>query len=438
LIGVVAWALALQCQALGTGHLALGSVERKCLVPSAQRLAPLVTSEVISTIQVHGNLLVPTDEIVAMSGLVAGAPFTAATIADATARLTSARKFESVQVLKRFASIEDASRIAVVILVNEGPVRLASQGGTFTPVRRGAFRDLMLMPILDAEDGYGLTYGARAAYVGKLGRQSRISFPFTWGGTKQAGGEIEWALGATRRTRLRTGAAIQRRTNPAFDEDEDDTRRRVWGRVEHARGPWRVGGTLEWQRVSFRDARDRVRSLGADAAFDTRLDPVLPRNAVLLAASWDRLFVGAADPIDRARVEARAYLGVVGPAVLALRVTRESASRSLPPYLKPLLGGWSTLRGFEAGSFFGDTIVAESIELRVPLTSPLRVGKIGVSVFADAGKAYDAGLRYRDQPLHRGAGAGVWFAAPVFHLGVAVARGHGADTRVNFGAGLTF
>jgi outer membrane protein assembly factor BamA len=413
------------------GFMAYGALD-----PAYGALDLQVQGETIAEIRVHGNLVVSTEEIIAMAGLEVGTTFTAGTIAGVTSRLDASKKFESVQVLKRFASIDDPSRITVVILVNEGPVRLASQSGAFTPVRRAKIRDVMFLPILDAEDGYGLTYGARAAYVGVAGKGSRLSFPLTWGGMKQAGADVEWGVGAGRRTLVKLGAVLQRQTNPAFDED--DTRRRAWARVEHARGPWRAGGTFEWQRVAFAGARDTLRSVGADAAFDTRRDPVLPRNAVVLTASWDRLFVSARDPIDRARVDARGYLGLVGSTVLAMRVTRESASASLPLYLKPMLGGWSTLRGFEAGSFVGDNLTAASLELRVPLTSSLRIGKVGVSVFTDSGNTYDVGMRARDQYWKRGAGAGVWFAAALFHVGVSAARAQGGDTRVNFGAGLTF
>ncbi len=414
-----------------------------CVLFAAALISPSVdqVTEVIAEIRIHGNLVATSDEILTLAGLTIGTPFAATTIADVTARLKASKKFEDVQVLKRFASIEDASRITVVILVNEGPVRLSSN---LTAVRRSRsrIRNVLFMPILDAEDGYGLTYGARAAYVDAFGPKSRLSFPLTWGGTKQAGVEFERGLGVERRTRITVGAAVQRRKNPTFLEQ--DTRRRVWGRVEHARGPFRAGGAIGWQDVSFAAIRDRFRSAGVDVAFDTRLDPVLPRNAVLAASSWERLDwgprfdSGRRGPVNRARVEGRGYLGLVGQTVLAVRAVRESSSGPLPPYLQPLLGGWSTLRGYKAGSFSGDILVAESVELRIPLTSPLRVGKLGVSIFADGGKIYGHGQRFRDQPFHRSAGGSVWFAATVFHLGVSVARGRGADTRVNFGAGLTF
>ena len=110
----------------------------------------------------------------------------------------------------------------------------------------------------------------------------------------------------------------------------------------------------------------------------------------------------------------------------------------LPPYLQPLLGGMSNLRGFKAGAAAGDTLVAGSVEVRAPLTSPLSIGKFGVNAFVDVGTVYDNGQRLGDQTLRRGIGGGVWFSAAFLRLNLAVAHGIGATTRVHFGAGVSF
>ena len=83
-------------------------------------------------------------------------------------------------------------------------------------------------------------------------------------------------------------------------------------------------------------------------------------------------------------------------------------------------------------------MVTGSLELRMPLSSPLSVGKLGVSVFVDTGKAYDKGEQFADQPFKTGIGGGVWLTLAAFRMGLSVAHGLGADTRVNFGAGITF
>jgi outer membrane protein assembly factor BamA len=299
----------------------------------------------------------------------------------------------------------------------------------------------MVLPIIDSEDGYGLRYGAQLAYPSVLGARSRLAFPLTWGGEKLAGAEIEQNFDKGPLTRVEFGTSFGRRTNPFYKLDDD--RARVWARAEKAAGPLHLGGGAGWEHVSFGGATDTVRSIGGDVTVDTRLDPVLPRNAIYAVAGVERLQFGAggasaAGGTTRTRLEARGYIGVVGQNIVVLRVVREDASRSLPPYLKPLLGGLSNLRGFEAGSFAGDTLVATSAELLIPLTSPLDIGKLGVSFFVDAGRVYDKGARLGDQPFKKGVGGSVWLTAPVLRINLAVAHGLGAGTRVNFGIGLAF
>ena len=74
----------------------------------------------------------------------------------------------------------------------------------------------------------------------------------------------------------------------------------------------------------------------------------------------------------------------------------------------------------------------------MPLTSPLRFAKIGVSAFLDAGTVYDSGQRFGDQPLERGVGGSVWIAVAFLRFNVAVAHGVGASTRVHVDGNLTF
>jgi outer membrane protein assembly factor BamA len=425
---------------LGTGHSALGARVSSSQNPTPSAESPTSAgSEVIAEIRVHGNLLVSNDDVVKIAGIAVGQPFTPTTVDEVTARLRASKKFEHIEVLKRFASISDPTRIVVVVVVNEGAVRVDAPGDPSSPisvVKRTGLRNLMFMPILDGEDGYGLTYGVRFALVNLGGRKNRLSFPLSWGGFKQAGAEFDERVASGPISRYLFGADVQRQTNPAFVIDDD--RQRVYGRVERAIGHFKAGGNLSWQHVSFASATNQLTTAGADVTFDTRLDPVLPRNAVYGVASWEHVNFDVGPPTQRLRLEGRGYLGLFGQNVLAVRVIREDADGSLPPYLKSLLGGWSTLRGFKAGAFVGDTMMSGSAELRIPLSSPLRIGKIGVSLFVDSGKAYDKGERFGDAPLHTGAGASFWLVVAMFHMDVSVAHGNNADTRVNFGIGVTF
>jgi outer membrane protein assembly factor BamA len=405
--------------------------------PAAQQ------QEVIAEVRIHGNHISTDDEILKISGITIGAPFTATTIAEVTKRLRDAKRFDDVDVLKRFASIEDPSKISVVIIVNEGPVRIDIPELPDDPlkvVKRRGFRNLMWMPILDGEDGYGFTYGVRIARPGVWGEKGRLSFPLTWGGLRRAGVEYDRPLERGPFTRIEVGTAIQRRENPAFAIG--DVRFRTWGRAERSWSFLRTGVTGGWQKVSFADLDDTLRTIGADIALDTRVDPVLPRNDIFATLAVEKIFFGSdgvsSGDVTKIRFDGRGYVGLFRQNVLVLRIVREDADRSLPPYLLSLLGGWSSLRGFEAGQFVGDTMVHGSLEVRIPLSTPLSVGKVGVSVFVDSGKAYPKTARFEDAPLHTGVGGSGWLTIGPFKMSLSVARGLGSGIRVNFGGGLTF
>jgi outer membrane protein assembly factor BamA len=236
---------------------------------------------------------------------------------------------------------------------------------------------------------------------------------------------------------VEAGAGISSRTNPFFEQD--DTRDRAWLRAERAlTSQLRLGGTAGWQHVSFMDVTDHFTHAGADVTFDTRLDPMLARNAVYARASIEHLEFQRAAAATRTELDGRGYIGLAGQNILVLRALRQDSDVPLPPYLQPMLGGMANLRGFRAGSAAGDTLVAGAMELRAPLTSPLSIGKFGVSAFVDAGAIYDKGQRLSDQHFERGVGGGVWFAATVFRLNLVVAHGIGAGTRVHFGTTLSF
>ena len=406
-------------------------------------------TEIVAEIRVHGNVLTPDAEIRRLAGIDVGAVFTPDTAAEVTRRLEAAHRFESVEVLKRYASIADPTQVLLVVIVDEGRVKIEGldEGEADQPPRvvRGSGLGLMFLPLLDFEDGYGFTYGAQFARPGVAGAHSRVSFPLTWGGDKRAAAQLEKLFDGSQGmfgtrgllTRVETGVSVNQRTNPYFETD--DTRDRVWFRGERTIGrSITAGGTAAWQNVSFGGSTDQFAQYGLDVTFDTRLDPMLARNAVYARASVQHLDFRSATGINRTDLEARGYVGLPGQSILVLRAQRQDSDVPLPPYLKALLGGMSNLRGFEAGTAIGDTLVAGSVEVRTPLTSPIRIAKFGVNAFVDVGTVYDTGNRLADQTFRQGVGAGIWFSAAFFRMTLAVAHGIGAGTRVHFGTTLTF
>ena len=413
-------------------------------------------ADVVAGIQVQGNTATTDEEVRRLADVRIGMPVDDTTIEAVAARLRAAKRFERVEVLKRFASIADPSQIMLVIIVDEGPVKIVMTGDPDHPTRveRKRLPNLLILPILDKEDGRGVTYGARFTLPDPnwMGKRSRITFPLTWGGSKRAGIDLEKRIDGGLFDRVTAGGSISRRTNLAFQQDDDRARLYVRGEREFTRA-LRLGVNTAWQRASFEGVADRFTQVGGDVTVDTRVDPILARNAVYARARWEHLrfgdgplavpsqagsYAGYQGSANRTELDGRGYLGVIGQAVLAGRVLRQDSDRPLPPYLQPELGGLSTLRGFRAGSEVGDTLVAMSAELILPLTSPLKIGRMGVSAFVDRGAVYNKGERFSDQTLKEGYGGSVWFAAAFFRLNIAVAHGRGASTRVHVGGNVTF
>jgi len=401
--------------------------------------------EVIVAVQVHGNTITASEDIVRASGLTVGAPFSEKLLSDASTRLEEMNAFESIDVLKRYASISDPTQIMVVIQVDEGPVRVevpdieappgVPPAGKARVVRRSRL-NVMFVPILTAQDGYGLTYGAQFAIAGHSSPRRRLVLPASWGGDKRVGAEYQQEFSTSAAPRLRTGASLQRRTHPFFDDDAD--RKRIWGRADWSlMRQVRAGTEVAWESTSLAGEENTARSVGADVTVDTRVDPLMPRNAVFLRAGLAKLRLPERNPV-RTELDANVYLGLIRGAVLSLRGLRENFSEPAPAFYKSVLGGTANLRGFRAGHAVGDTLVAGSAEIRVPTTSPLRMARFGYSVFIDIATAYDKGQKLEDQKMERGVGAGIWATAPLFRISFAVARGLGSGTRAHIGAGLTF
>jgi outer membrane protein assembly factor BamA len=81
---------------------------------------------IIAAIQVHGNTLTPNEDVIKASGLSVGAPFVDSLLESTAERLKATKQFQDVEVLKRYASITDATQIVVLIQVDQGPVHIVA------------------------------------------------------------------------------------------------------------------------------------------------------------------------------------------------------------------------------------------------------------------------------------------------------------------------
>jgi outer membrane protein assembly factor BamA len=404
------------------------------LTPTA-RAQEAPPAETIVEIRVHGNHTTPDADVVALTGIAIGQPFSSSLLAEARERLRRSGRFRSTEVRKRYQSIADPSAIVLVILVEEHPGISAE---TPRPGVLHRFKaSTMWLPVLAFEDGYGFTYGARFSVVDALGRQTRVSVPLTWGGDRQASVEVERRFTRGPLTRIIADAGITRREHPALDVGDRRTGAGV--RAERAVSSWlRVSARARVADVRFGSIDDQLRSAGVDATLDTRRDPAFPRNAVYALVSLERLWFDHAEDTPRVLTDVRGYLGLLRQVVFVARIQQAWSPHALPLFEQPLLGGAASLRGFRAGYRMGDRLAAASGELRVPITSPLRIARTGVAVFTDAGTTYSAADSLGQTRWDRSVGAGFFVTATVFSARVDVAHGMGAGTRAHLTLGVRF
>ncbi|HWI19149.1 MAG TPA: BamA/TamA family outer membrane protein [Vicinamibacterales bacterium] len=412
--------------------LVLAAVLAACASSAAAQTSPGVVGEV----RVHGNHTTPDADVLGIVGDVVGKAATDQLIAEVQIRLERSGRFDDVEVRKRYRSIENPDDVLLMVVVDEVP------GIDPLDLRPSPMKKFlssgMFMPILHSEDGYGLTYGMRVAFVDRLGPRSRITVPLSWGGERQARVQVERSFKRGPIQRINGEFGVMRRENPHYELG--DRRTGFAARAESAPARWlRLGAGGRREEVSFGGVdRDTVARFGGDATIDTRVDPAFPRNAVHATFGVERVQFDSGDA-DQRRADVRGYLGLFGQTVLAVRGLSVTTTRPLPRYEHLLLGGASNLRGYDAGFKAGDNLVAASAELRVPLTSPVNVGRFGIKLFVDAGAVYGVGEKLTDQKLtDRGIGAGAYFHLTVVNLSLDVARSRDGDMRYHFGLGVTF
>jgi len=391
--------------------------------------------ELVAEVRVHGNYRTPDADILAIAGLAVGQPIDAAGIDAIVARLKKSGRFESVEVRKRLRSLEATDQVAIIIIVQEYP-STAPGGALANPMKR-ITSSMMVLPVLEGQDGYGFTYGGRISFVRAFGRKGMLTVPLTWGGTRQAVAEADVTVDTGPVRRLRAGGGIISRHNPAYDER--DFRQTAWAEVTMP--AWKalsLGARASWAAVDFGTLHDNLATGGVGLALDTRANPAFPRNAIYASAWWTRVAPDRSGSANRYRIDARAYLGLVGKPVLAVRVLSDRSDAVLPEYERPMLGGMDSLRGFQSGAFTGNNLGAGSVELRLPWNSPMRLAQTGFILFYDAGRVWEYGGRLGSARTQVGYGGGWYATAPLVQLAVDVAYGRESGWRVHARAGIRF
>jgi outer membrane protein assembly factor BamA len=413
------------------------------LAQAGQSATATAEGGVIAEVRVHGNHTTPDADILGLAGLTTGGDASASALGAAERALRASGRFADVTILRRFRSIDDPTDILVLIVVDE---HAAVSEDDLTPgIGKRLLGSGMWLPIFSHADGYGFTYGAQVSFVGVLGHRSRLSVPLTWGGERKVGVQVERSFDRVVSV-ARGGVSLSRRVNPHVELP--DRREQVHVEVERQWTDWlRTGATATLANVTFGPLYEaRHTSAGAHLRVDTRIDPSFPRNAVQIETGWERLGFshGAAGPpapsasARRWTADARGYIGLFRDTVAAVRAQVSRASAPLPLVERALLGGSDSLRGYRAGHRAGDSALALSAELRVPINSPVSSGRFGVKAFVDAGTTWLSSERLREQTFDRGVGGGVYFGIGPLMSNVDVAWPRQGSARGHFSLAVSF
>ena len=403
---------------------------------SSPSLARQTESEVVTEVRVHGNHSIPDAAIVRLARVEPGDAIRPGTLEAIAARLRASDRFDDVDVRKRYLSLAQVDTVALILAVRERPA--PARGGRVVRALRTASRQTLVLPILDYAEGHRFTYGARLTWVNVLGERSRLSVPLSMGGTRQVALELDKRFEAGPVHTVRGGVSASRLENQHYGVD--DQRVTVWLRAERRIvDVLRVSTSVEWNDVHFGliDERSGTYRIGVD--LDTRRNAAFPRDAVVVQAGWQWLDPGRqAVAISMPQLDVRGFLGLFGRTVLAVRTQYQGASAVVPPYAQPLVGGVAPVRGHRVGSRAGDRLAAASVELRVPLTSPLSFGTVGARLFFDTAATYNVNERLGRSRFSQGAGAGVFLSVAFLTVQLDVARDLRGGTRLHAGTGVSF
>jgi hypothetical protein len=297
--------------------------------------------ERIAEIRVQGNVTMTDDAVIGLAGIAPGATLEPAGLEAIERRLRDSGRFDEVHANKRYRTLA-MDEVALVLLVHEKP-GVSPTGEPPSAMKKLRSR-LMFFPIIDYNDGYGWTYGARTTIVDILGKGTHVSVPLSWGGTRQAAVEADHTFHSGPFTRLTGSFGIAQRENPHYEID--DRRTTLSGRAERRLfDKLTLGAETGGSRVTFEPTHDRFWSGGADVSSTRATIPAShrcrPRQRRLVAIERARRHAGAlvgGDRSPRGGTRRKAVRPV------DRLYAHDTASAPLPLYEQFLLGG-SALRG---------------------------------------------------------------------------------------------
>jgi outer membrane protein insertion porin family len=195
--------------------------------------------------------------------------------------------------------------------------------------------------------------------------------------------------------------------------------------------PQEGGDKAKWSWIPGENPSGDTRSLTLSLTSDTRDHYMNPTKGIYWRASTEVAggILGGSYTFSKYQGEGSVYREVRPNQVLAVRLSGGTSTGVLPLHEQYRVGGAETLRGYNYGEFYGDSMLLANAEYRFQILKGLQ----GV-VFADTGTAWLRDEESGMKGLSTGAGLGVRVETPIGMLRIDYGIGkQGGQAYLSFG-----
>lgn len=374
----------------------------------------------------HGNHSISDDELAGIAGVSAGMPLSSREISEIEERLLASGRLKTATVAVRYTTLDMSGPVVLVISVIESP----------------SFSDkLLVLPLIGSFKGYGFSYGAQVTTIDLLGMEERVSLPFTWGGTKQAGLEIEFDKNLPFASYLKAGFRYLDRDEHRVLKESDD-RLQVHGEIGWSlNSDFYISTSYLYEDITYADQVETTsNTFAATFAFDTRPGSLFPYDSVYAAYTlayrdYDQLFE---DSLINT-FDVRLFKRVFGQSILAVQGVYSESENTQPIFNKAFLGGEFWIRGFDYPDELGDNFYIGTVELRIPLSKVTDPFNWGITAFYDYAGLWDVDQDRGDARIFQSTGFGGFVQLGAINIIGEIAVPTGDDpSDVRFHGGATF
>jgi len=311
----------------------------------------------------------------------------------------------------------------------------------------------IIIEVAEAKTGLlsvGVTYSTKDGWLGYIDIQERnllgngqtLGFQWQFGGVTNYSINFyePWLLG----TRTSFGIGLYDRTSTGKEDREYSLNRRG--------GNLLLGHNLinEWDgQITFKAEdterewladkeieKKALRSLTFQVDRDTTNHPFNPTGGAIdiFSIEYAGNFLGGTENFVKYNMDMRRfYPGFKSNHAWALRLKAGKGEGELPQLEKYTLGGFQSLRGYEYGAFYGDSLLLLNLEYRLPIAD-----NFTAVVFADAGNVWEKEESIDLGDLRYSIGAGLRMNTPIGQLRLDYGFNEDGGGQPHFSIGHTF